>query len=68
MERCFKKESQNPIVLNSQNVEISNLSFTYISSNGKESVKIGLTVNYLNPNNKPQYQSSVDLTSTASVR
>lgn len=65
---CLKKESQQPIALTSDNVEITNLVFTRIVTNGIPSVQIDLTVNYKNPNNRPEYQASVNLKSTVSLR
>ena len=58
---CFKKESQNPISLTSDSVQVTNLSFLQILNNGKPSIKINLTVNYNN-------DSSVSLNSTVSLR
>lgn len=58
---CLKKESQEPLALTSDNVEISNLIFTKVVSGGAPSVKIDLTVEYKN-------QTSISLTSTASLR
>lgn len=57
---CLKKESQDPIALTSDSVQVTNLVFSQISTGGKPSVQIMLTVNYLN--------SSAVLTSTASIR
>ena len=66
---CLKKESQQqPIALTSGNVEITNLVFTRIVTNQIPSVQIDLTVNYKNPNNRPEYQASVNLKSTVSLR
>jgi len=65
---CFKKESQDSIFLTSESVEVSNLVFTRVVSGGNPSLQIDLTVDYKNPNNRPEYQSSVSLTSTASLR
>ena len=65
---CMKKESQNPIILNSESVEISLLTFSEILNGTKPSVKINLTVNYKNPNNDSGNYASVSLTSTASLR
>jgi type II secretory pathway pseudopilin PulG len=65
---CFKKESQNPAVLTKENVEVNNLVFTRIVSGDFSSIKIELGVNYRNPNNRPEYQTVVNLTSTASLR
>lgn len=58
---CLKKESmQQPVALTSDSVEVTNLVFSQIVTNGKPSVKIDLTINCNN--------SSVSLTSTASPR
>jgi type II secretory pathway pseudopilin PulG len=65
---CFKKESQDPIILTSDSVEISSLTFTKVASGTIPSVQIDLTMKYKNPSGKPEYQASVHLTSTASVR
>lgn len=65
---CLKKESQDPIILTSDNVNVSSLSFTKISNGSVPSVQIRLTVNYNNPNNDPSRNASVTLTSTASLR
>ncbi len=65
---CLKKESQNPIFLTSDNVEAELLEFTQVSVNGSPSIKINLTIKYKNPTNNPQYSSSVNLTSTVSLR
>lgn len=63
---CLKKESQNPIFLTSDTVQINNLTFTQISINGFPSIKTNITMNYKNTfNNLGQ---SVNLTSTASLR
>lgn len=65
---CLKKESQDPIVLTSDSVEINNLLFTRIVSGEFPSIQIDLTINYKNPANRPEYQASVHLTSTTSLR
>src|SRR3989344_111906 len=39
---CFKKESQSPVVLNSDNVEISSISFNQLSGSNP-SIKVNLT-------------------------
>jgi len=65
---CLKKESQDPIVLTSDSVEIDNLVFTRIVSGEAPSIQIDLTINYKNPANRPEYQALVHLTSTASLR
>lgn len=65
---CFKKESQNPFAITKENVEVNSLVFTRIVSGDSESVQIELGMNYKNPSGKPEYQATVDLTSTASLR
>ena len=53
---CFKKEAQDPIFLTSDTVEVKQLEFTQISTNGSPSIKINLTIDNIN------------LTSTVSLR
>jgi len=65
---CLKKESQDPITLTSDSVEINNLLFRRIVSGESPSIQIDLTINYKNPANRPEYQASVHLTSTTSLR
>jgi len=65
---CFKKESQAPVALTKENVEVSSLVFTEVVSGGVPSIQIDLAVHYKNPQNKPEYQAVVSLTSTASLR
>lgn len=65
---CFKKESQDPIFLTSDNVEVINLVFSRIVTGESPSIRVDLTVNYKNPTNRLEYQSSVNLISTASLR
>ena len=65
---CLKKESQNPIFLTSENVEVNNLVFTRILSGEAPSVRINLTVNYKNPADRQEYQASINLVSSASLR
>ncbi len=63
---CLKKESQNPVFLTSNSVQITNLSFTQISNNGAVSIKTSLTVNYSNQFNN--IQPSITLTSTVALK
>ena len=65
---CFKKEFQNPVSLISNSVQVTNLQFSQVLNGTVPSVKITLTVNYVNPNNNPNSSASVTLTSTASLR
>lgn len=65
---CFKKESQNPIALTSDKVEVTNLIFVQIVSGEIPSIQINLKVNFKNPTDRPEYRASVDLISAASLR
>lgn len=65
---CLKKESRDPIALTSDNLEVSNLVFTQVITGTIPSIQINLKVNYKNPTNRPEYQSSVELISTVSLR
>jgi type II secretory pathway pseudopilin PulG len=63
---CLKKESQNPIYLTSDTVNVTGLTFTQISTNGSISVRINVVINYKSP--MSGLSQSVNLTSTASLR
>lgn len=66
---CLKKESQIPIPLTSDKVEIKNLSFSQIATaTSTGSIQINLKAEYKNPQNLPEYQASVNVTSTVSLR
>ena len=65
---CFKKESQNPIALTSERVEVNNLVFNQIITSGVPSIQINLKIDYKSPANKPEYQASFDTISTVSLR
>lgn len=65
---CLKKESQKPIALTSDKVEVTNLVLTPIVTEEIPSVQIELKIDYKNPSNRPEYQASANLKSTASLR
>lgn len=66
---CLKKESQDPIALTSDKVEIKNLSFTQVATTSTNpSIEINLAIKYKSPSNQPEYQAAVNLSSTASLR
>ena len=65
---CLKKESQNPIALTSDTVEVTNLAFAQVVTDQIPSIQIELKIYYKSPNDRPEYQSSVDLKSTVSLR
>ncbi len=66
---CFKKESQDAVVLTSDKVEVSNLEFTQVTTTSTiPSVQINLKINYKTSSDRPEYQASINTTSTASLR
>lgn len=66
---CLKKESQNPIALTSDRVEITDLVFSQIAtSQAALSIQINLKIDYKTAADRPEYQSSLTTTSTASLR
>jgi len=65
---CLRKESQDPITLTSDKVEVTNLVFTQVVTGQIPSVQIELKIDYKDPSNQPQYQASVNLKSTAYLR
>lgn len=65
---CLKKESQNPIILTSDSVQVTNLTFSQFLNGSIPSVKASLTVKYGVPDNFATSYSSITLTSTASLR
>ena len=62
---CLKKESQNPIALTSDRVEIENLEFYQIATS---SIQISLKMNYKSLSSRPEDQFSINTTSTVSLR
>ncbi len=64
---CLKRESENPIAITSDRVRVNSLVFTWFATT-TPSVKIQLVLDYNTQAQQPEYQSSVDLTSTASLR
>jgi len=65
---CLKKESQNPICLTSDRVEVANLVFSQIDTANSPSIQIDLSIDYKNPTGRSEYQSQVNLRSVASLR
>ena len=61
---CFKKELQSPVVLTSDSVRVTNLTFLQISTGAIPSVQVSITANSGSGNT----YSSTNLTSTASLR
>ena len=65
---CLKKENQEPIILTSEKVKIDSLNFFQLSSTSTDSVQVNLEISYVAPHNKPEYQASINTTSTVSLR
>lgn len=66
---CFKKESQDPVTLTSDVVNVTLLSFQEVKTSlSVSSVRVTLRVEYDNPNNRPELISSLELSSVASLR
>ena len=64
---CLKKESQDPIALTSDMVEVNNLEFIQIATT-TPSIQINLRINFKNPQNRPEYRAEISLTLTTSLR
>jgi len=62
---CMKAESQDPVVLTPENMEVSNLVFTYIVSGDNASVKVDISVQNKNISG---YEFSTALSSSISLR
>lgn len=65
---CLKKESQESVFLTPDNVKVNNLVFDLVISGEVPSVQVDLDIDYKNPSDRPEYQASVNLTSSASLR
>ncbi|MFC1789381.1 type II secretion system protein J [Patescibacteria group bacterium] len=65
----LKKESQGPVAITSDKVEVNSLSFSQIQSTSTfPSIQISLEISYKNPDNRLEYTSSINLTSTITLR
>lgn len=64
---CFKRESQNSVVITSDRVNVSNLVFTQISTT-TPSIRVNFKIDYKTSAQQPEYQASITATSTASLR
>ena len=66
---CLKEGTDAPIYLTSDKVEVTELTFTQIATvTTTPSVQIELKIDYKNPGNITEYQASISITSTASLR
>jgi len=66
---CLKRESQEPIFLTSEKVDVNKLKFDLVYNNEMEpTVQIDMQIDYNNSSGKPEYQNSVNLKTTATLR
>lgn len=65
---CFKREFQDSVALTSENVEVSKLNFKLHETGDIILVTVSIETSYKNPNNKPEYDATVNLQSTFSLR
>lgn len=65
---CLKKEGQSPYQITGDNVEVTALAFIRVQTGSTASVKVDLTVNYLNSGGNPSAGGSSALTTSASLR
>ena len=65
---CFKRESQNPVALTSEDVVVTNVVFTEITTGSTPSVQIIRQIEYQNPGNKPELEVAMNATTTVSLR
>jgi len=66
---CMKKESQNPIAITSDRVQVNSLVFNHIvTAPGISSVQINLQISYINPASRPELASSINVNYTAALR
>jgi len=61
---CFKRESQDPLAINSDNIEITNLEFADVFGN----IKVTLAGRYKAPAGRPEYEAQISLTTTICLR
>ena len=66
---CMKKESQDPIAITSDRVQVNSLVFYHIvTAPGISSVQINLQISYINPASRPELASSINVNYTAALR
>ncbi|MFH1451169.1 MAG: type II secretion system protein [bacterium] len=65
---CIRKEGRTPVVLTPENINIANLNFTKIKTGDNYSIQVDIQAEYRNPGGRLEYQSAVNLSSSASLR
>ncbi len=66
---CLKREGQDPVKITTAQVKIVNLSFSpLLNSTTTPSVQINLQVDSVSSSSRPEYFSSINLTTTAALR
>lgn len=66
---CIKKEQEVPLALTPNTVEVTSISFIVISTDTNfPSLRIAMEVRHKNPNNRPELEAIVPITSAVSLR
>lgn len=66
---CMKRESQEPLAITSDNVSLTNLTFSHVvTGQSRSSLQIILTLAARTSSQNPEYQASVTLTDTITLR
>ena len=66
---CMKRESQNPLAITSDKVSLTNLTFLrLVTGQNRSSIQITLTFAAKTSSPNPEYQASITLTDTVTLR
>lgn len=65
---CIKRESQSPVALTSESVEIRSLVFQKVVTGTMPSVVMTLRIGSVNPNNRPELEAELETRSVVSFR
>lgn len=66
---CMKREEQAPVALTPESLEVTALEFVFISTDTEfPSLRMVMETAYVNPHNRPELASSVELTGTSAPR
>lgn len=65
---CMKRESQSPIALTSDSVEIRSLVFQKVVTGSIPSIVMNLRIGSVNPENRPDLEAEIETTSVISFR
>ncbi|HEA84636.1 MAG TPA: hypothetical protein ENI04_01485 [Candidatus Wildermuthbacteria bacterium] len=65
---CIKRESQSPVALTSDSVEIRSLVFQKVVTGTIPSIVMSLRIGSVNPENRPDLEAEIETTSVISFR